>query len=148
MAKPNEHKTVQVRILKYANKIGWTINSQGEAESRRGFDTSAASPREKAKNASRFFTETLFAKVKEFNPKFKDSEGDFFRLLDLPLPTIYGNRDFLHNLQGEKTFFSREFNLYPPEQLHIFRQILALDFCAKNHEKRLDFNYCGTKSQW
>ena len=37
------------------------------------------------------------------------------RLLDLPLPTIHGNRDFLHYLQGEKTFFSkeenREFNL-------------------------------------
>ena len=37
------------------------------------------------------------------------------RLLDLQLPTIHGNRDFLHYLQGEKTFFSkeenREFNL-------------------------------------
>lgn len=115
MAKPTEHKSVQARILKYANEIGWTIVSQGEAESRRGFDTSAASPREKAKNASRFFTDTLFDKVKQFNPKFKDSKADLLRLLDLPLPTIHGNRDFLHYLQGEKTFFSkeenREFNL-------------------------------------
>jgi type I restriction enzyme R subunit len=113
--KPTEHKSVQARILKYANQIGWAIVSQGEAEDCRGFDTSATSPREKAKNASRFFTETLFEKVKQLNPKFKDSKDDLLRLLDLPLPTIHGNRDFLHYLQGEKTFFSkeesREFNL-------------------------------------
>jgi type I restriction enzyme R subunit len=115
MTKPTEHKSVQNRILKYANEIGWTIVSQSEAERRRGFDASAASPREKAKNASRFFTDILFEKVKQFNPKFKDSKEDLLRLLDLPLPTIQGNRDFLHYLQGEKTFFSneenREFNL-------------------------------------
>lgn len=115
MAKPTEHKSVQARILKYASEIGWTIVSQGEAESRRNFDTSAASPREKAKNASRFFTDTLFEKVKQFNLKFKDSKADLLRVLDLPLPTIQGNRDFLYYLQGEKTFFSkeenREFNL-------------------------------------
>lgn len=115
MAKPNEYKSVQARILKYSNEIGWSIVSQGEAESRRSFQTSAASPREKAKNASRFFTDTLFEKVKEFNPKFKDSKADLLRLLDLPLPTIQGNRDFLLYLQGEKTFYSkeenREFNL-------------------------------------
>jgi type I restriction enzyme, R subunit len=115
MAKPTEHKSVQARILKYADEIGWSIVSQGEAESRRGFDTSAASPREKAKNASRFFTDTLFEKVKQFNPKFKDSKEDLLRILDLPQPTIHGNRDFLNYLQGEKTFFSkaenREFNL-------------------------------------
>ncbi len=115
MSKPTEHKSVQARILKYANDIGWSVVSQSEAESRRGFDSSTASPREKAKNASRFFTYTLFEKVKEFNPKFKDSKEDLLRLLDLPLPTIHGNRDFLHYLQGEKTFFNkeenREFNL-------------------------------------
>jgi type I restriction enzyme R subunit len=115
MTKPTEHKSVQNRILQYANEIGWTIVSQSEAERRRGFDASAASPREKAKNASRFFTDILFEKVKQFNPKFKDSKEDLLRLLDLPLPNIQGNRDFLYYLQGEKTFFSkeenREFNL-------------------------------------
>src|SRR5690606_30973188 len=103
MSKPSEHKSVQARILIYANEIGWTIVSQCEAETRRGFDNSAASPREKAQNASRFFTDTLFEKVKKFNPKFKDSKEDLLRLMDLPLPTIHGNRDFLHYLQGEKT---------------------------------------------
>jgi type I restriction enzyme R subunit len=115
MPQPTEHKSVQGRILKYANEIGWTFVSQSEAERRRGFDVSAASPREKAKNASRFFTDILFEKVKQFNPKFKDSKEDLLRLLDLPLSNIQGNRDFLHYLQGEKTFFSkeenREFNL-------------------------------------
>lgn len=115
MPLPTEHKSVQSRIIKYATEIGWQYVSQSEAESRRGFDTSAASPREKARNASRFFTDTLFEKVKEFNPKFKDNKADLLRLLDLPLPNIHGNRDFLHYLQGEKTFFSqeenREFNL-------------------------------------
>jgi type I restriction enzyme R subunit len=95
MAKPTEHKSVQARILKYANEIGWRIVSQSEAESRRDFDKTAASPREKAKNASRFFTVTVFEKVKQFNPKFKDSKEDLLRILDLPLPTIHGNRDFL-----------------------------------------------------
>lgn len=115
MAKPTEHKSVQARILKYASEIGWSFVSQSEAETRRGFDTTAASPREKAKNASRFFTDVLFEKVMQFNPKFKDSKEDLLRTLDLPLPTIHGNRDFLNYLQGEKTFFSkaesREFNL-------------------------------------
>ena len=64
--KPTEHKSVQARILKYAEDIGWTFVSQSEAEQRRGFDPSGVSPREKAKNSSRFFTDTLFDKVKEF----------------------------------------------------------------------------------
>ncbi|PWB51300.1 MAG: restriction endonuclease subunit R [Candidatus Methanoperedenaceae archaeon] len=113
--KPTEHKSVQARILKYAKEIGWTFVSQSEAEESRGFDPSGASPREKAKNASRFFTDTLFEKVKEFNPKFKETKEELLRKLNLPLPTIEGNRDFLQHLQGEKTFFSkeekREFNL-------------------------------------
>jgi type I restriction enzyme R subunit len=113
--KPTEHKSVQARILKYAQEIGWTFVPQSEAEQRRGFDPSGASPRDKARNASRFFTDTLFEKVKEFNPKFKDTKEELLRKLNLPLPTIAGNRDFLQHLQGEKTFFSkeenREFNL-------------------------------------
>jgi type I restriction enzyme R subunit len=114
-SKPTEHKSVQARILKYAQEIGWSFVSQSEAEERRGFDPSGASPKDKAKNASRFFTDTLFEKVKEFNPKFKDTKEELLRKLNLPLPTIAGNRDFLQHLQGEKTFFSkeenREFNL-------------------------------------
>ncbi len=113
--RPTELKSVQTHILKYAQDIGWTFVSQSEAEKSRGFDRTGASPRDKARNASRFFTDTLFQKVKEFNPKFKDTKEELLRKLNLPLPTIAGNRDFLQHLQGEKTFFSkeenREFNL-------------------------------------
>ena len=109
-SKPTEHKSVQARILKYAEEIGWKYVPQSEAEERRGFDPSGASPRDKAKNASRFFTDTLFEKVKEFNPKFKDTLEELLRKLNLPLPTIAGNRDFLQHLQGAKNFFSKEEN--------------------------------------
>jgi len=122
MAKPTEYKGVQERILEYANEIGWRIVAQSEAEKRRGFDTAYNERREQARNASRFFTDTLFEKVKQFNPQFKDSKEDLLRLLNLPLPTIHGNRDFLHYLQGEKTFFSkeenREFNLQLVDYAH------------------------------
>jgi hypothetical protein len=33
---PGEHKTVQARILAYAEAIGWTFVSREEAEQRRG----------------------------------------------------------------------------------------------------------------
>ena len=32
MSKPSEHKTVQARILAYAQEIGWTLVSRAEAE--------------------------------------------------------------------------------------------------------------------
>ena len=38
MPPPGEHKTVQSRILAYAESIGWTFVSRKEAEQRRGFD--------------------------------------------------------------------------------------------------------------
>ncbi|MBX2968217.1 MAG: HsdR family type I site-specific deoxyribonuclease [Cyclobacteriaceae bacterium] len=110
MAKPTEHKSVQARILKYAEEIGWSIVTQQESERRRGFETSGASPRERAKNASRYFDGLLFEKVNQFNKKYKDSSEELVRLLDLPLATIQGNRTFLQYLQGEKTFFSKEEN--------------------------------------
>lgn len=108
MPKPSEHKSVQARILKYASEIGWTVVPQSESEQRRGFDDTAISPREKAKNASRFYTDLLYQKVQEFNPKFKDTKEELLRKLDLPLPTIQGNKEFLRYLQNEQTFFSKE----------------------------------------
>jgi type I restriction enzyme R subunit len=36
MPTPGEHKTVQARVLAYAEAIGWTIVSREEAERRRG----------------------------------------------------------------------------------------------------------------
>ena len=37
MPAPGEHKTVQARILAYAQEIGWRFVSRAEAEARRGF---------------------------------------------------------------------------------------------------------------
>ena len=39
--KPGEHKTVQARVLGYAEAVGWTFVSREEAERRRGFDQEA-----------------------------------------------------------------------------------------------------------
>lgn len=119
MSRPTEHKSVQSRIIKYAEEIGWTFVPQPKAEQLRGFDAKGLSQKEKAKGASRFFDDLLFEKVKEFNPHFDrlsaTAKDELLRMLDLPLPTIHGNREFLQYLQGEKTFFSkeekREFNL-------------------------------------
>lgn len=110
MPRPGEHKSVQARILKYAEEIGWTIVTQQEAERRRGFVAYGTSPRERAKNSSRYFDDVLFEKVKRFNKKYKDAQEELIRLLDVPLSTIQGNRTFLRYLQGEKTFFSKEEN--------------------------------------
>ncbi len=38
MPTPSEHKTVQARILAYAEVIGWTVVSREAAEQRRGCD--------------------------------------------------------------------------------------------------------------
>ncbi|QOJ27641.1 MAG: HsdR family type I site-specific deoxyribonuclease [Ignavibacteriales bacterium] len=110
MSKPSEHKSVQARIIRYAEEIGWSFVPQNEAEQRREFDSSAYSHREKAAGASRFFTETLITQVKKFNPRFKESKKELLRKLELPLPTIHGNREFLSYLKGEKTFFCKEEN--------------------------------------
>jgi type I restriction enzyme, R subunit len=37
MPTPGEHKTVQARILAYAQEIGWRYVPRAEAEARRGF---------------------------------------------------------------------------------------------------------------
>ena len=55
MAAPGEHKTVQARILAYAQEIGWRYVPRAEAEARRGFDPDAVTPEERARKASLFF---------------------------------------------------------------------------------------------
>ncbi len=42
MPSPGEHKTVQARILQYAQEIGWTHVPFAEAKTRRGFDPDRA----------------------------------------------------------------------------------------------------------
>jgi len=54
MAAPGEHKTVQARILAYAQEIGWRYVPRADAEARRGFDPDAATAEERARKASLF----------------------------------------------------------------------------------------------
>ena len=74
MPTPGEHKTVQARILGYAEAIGWTFVSREEAEQRRGFDPDVP-PADRAKNRSLFFADLLDAKLREFNPRYAEAEG-------------------------------------------------------------------------
>jgi len=64
--RPTEHKTVQSRILHYAQEIGWRYVPRDEAEKRRGF-TPHPSPlpqgeredADEARRASRYFGDLL-----------------------------------------------------------------------------------------
>lgn len=71
--KPGEHKTVQARILAYAQNVGWTVVSREEAERRRGFDPGEP-PMGRARDRSLFFDVLLDAKVREFNPRYAEAE--------------------------------------------------------------------------
>src|SRR5437868_14471582 len=59
MLTPGEHKTVQARILAYAQQVGWTYVPRGEADRRRGFDHAKATPAEQAAEASPYFDDLL-----------------------------------------------------------------------------------------
>ena len=109
MPKPGEHKTVQARILEYAEAIGWTIVSREEAEQRRGFDPEAL-PADRAKNRSLFFDDLLDAKVREFNPRYSDAEGALLGQFRHLHTDIYGNRDFVDHLRNRGKFFDHEEN--------------------------------------
>src|SRR6266852_5268419 len=110
MPAPGEHKTVQARILKYAQEIGWTYVPRAEAEGRRGFDPDAATPEERARKASLFFGDLLHAQVRAFNLKYKDAEGALIGEFQRFRADIYGNRDFLQALRNQHKFFCAEEN--------------------------------------
>jgi type I restriction enzyme R subunit len=103
MSKPTEHKTVQARILAYAEAIGWTIVSREKAEERRaGFLTRRVEgqggqecpPSVARAPLSLFFDDMLDAKVREFNPRYAEADsallGQWWRLPS----SLAGNRGF------------------------------------------------------
>jgi len=110
MPKPGEHKTVQSRILKYAQEIGWTFVPRAEAEQRRGFSPEVVSPAERAVKASLYFDDLLFEKIKAFNPKYSEAEGALTGRLRRLQANIFGNREFLGFLRNEGKFFYAEEN--------------------------------------
>ncbi len=75
MPKPTEHKTVQARLLAYAQEIGWTYVPRADAEARSGFDPEGATQEERARSASLFFGDLLYARVCAFNPQYREAEG-------------------------------------------------------------------------
>ena len=107
MPSPSEHKTVQARILAYAQEIGWNVVSREEAERRRVFDPELP-PAERARNQTLFFDDLLDAKVRGFNPRYAEPEGALpgkFRHLH---NDIYGNREFVEHLRNRGKFFDHE----------------------------------------
>jgi len=110
MPTSGEHKTVQARILKYAQEIGWTYVPRDEAEGRRGFDPAGKTPEERARNALLFFGDLLHAQVRAFNPKYKEAEGALMGEFQRFHADIYGNRDFLQALRNQHKFFCAEEN--------------------------------------
>ena len=109
MPHPTEHKTVQSRILAYAQEIGWTYVPRSEAEARRGFDPDGVLPEDRARTSSLYFGDLLYRKVKEFNPQYKEAEGALIGEFQRLNADITGNRDFLGFLRNQGKFFcSRE----------------------------------------
>ncbi len=104
MPTPGEHKTVQSRILRYAEAIGWTFVPPEEAERRRGFDPDV-SPADHAKNRSLFFDDLLDTKVREFSPRYAEAEGALLGQFRHLHTDIYGNREFLEHLRNRGKFF-------------------------------------------
>lgn len=107
MPTPGEHKTVQARVLGYAEAIGWTIVSREEAEQRRGFDPDVP-PADRAKNRSLFFDDLLDAKLREFNPRYAEAEGALLGAFRHLHTDIYGNREFVEHLRNRGKFFDHE----------------------------------------
>ena len=109
MPTPSEHKTVQSRILEYAEATGWTVVPRDEAERRRRFDPEV-SPEERARNSSLFFDDLLDAKVREFNPRYAEAVGALLGQFRHFHADIYGNRDFVEHLRNRGKFFDHEEN--------------------------------------
>ena len=103
MLTPSEHKTVQARILTYAEAIGWTFVPHEQAEQRRG-GTPASPP------LSLFFDDLLDAKVREFNPRYTEAEDTLLGQFRHLHTDIYGNRDFVEHLRNRGKFLDHEEN--------------------------------------
>ncbi|HEX9272817.1 MAG TPA: type I restriction endonuclease, partial [Candidatus Binatia bacterium] len=110
MPMPGEHKTVQARILHYAQEIGWRYVPRPEAEARRGFDADGPTPEDRARPATPYFGDLLHAQIRAFNPKYKEAEGALVGELHRLNADISGKRDFLTYLRNQGKFFSADEN--------------------------------------
>ncbi|MFC2062541.1 type I restriction endonuclease subunit R, partial [Chloroflexota bacterium] len=108
MPKPGEHKTVQARIIQYAQEIGWSFIPRTEAERRRKAERDLAGL--VSSIGSLYFDDILFKKVKEFNPYYTDAEGTLVGQFHRLHNDIHGNRIFLEYLRNVGKFFHAEEN--------------------------------------
>ena len=130
MTIPSEHKTVQTRILDYAQEIGWRFVTRAEAESRRGFDSEGTTSENRAHLASLYFGDILHTQVRSFNPQYKDAEGSLVGQFERLNTDIYGNRDFLAYLRNRGKFFCAE------ENRELDLQLIDYDDLTREIEKR------------
>ena len=126
MPKPGENKTVQQRIIKYAQDIGWEFVTRSEAEKARGFDKTKDKPKEQAASASLYFKELLYRKVREFNPNYGESQEVLLKQLDSLSTDIYGNKDFLVYLQNKGKYF------YAAENRELDLKLIDYDDLSNN----------------
>jgi len=117
MPRPSEHRTVQARILAYAQEIGWSFVSREEAEQRRaGFPTrrlrenggQECPPSVAPGPLSLFFEGLLEAKVREFNPRYAEAAGALSGQFRHLRSDIHGNREFLERLRNRGKFYDHE----------------------------------------
>ena len=126
MPTPTEQKTVQARILKYAQEIGWTFVRRAEAEQRRGFKDTGSSSAERAENASLYFDDLLFDKAQKFNPNYNETQDALTGKLRRLYAGISGNREFLKFLRNESQYF------YAEENRNLNLQLIDYDDSANN----------------
>jgi type I restriction enzyme R subunit len=129
-ARPGEYKTVHARILAYAQEIDWTYVPRGEAEKRRGFDHSKATPAEQAAEASPYFNDLLDAQLRKLNPKYAEGPGALVGDMRRLHADIAGNREFLAYLRNTKTFYdkseSRELNIVLIDYEHLKNNVFEV----------------------
>ncbi|GAA5484098.1 type I restriction endonuclease subunit R [Haloferula sargassicola] len=101
MPAPTEHKTVQARILAYAQEVGWTLVLREEAEKRRDIGDSKL----EIGKGSLFFDDLLDAKVREFNPRYAEAEGALLGKFRHLHADIYGNREFVEHIRNRGKFY-------------------------------------------
>ena len=106
MSKPGEHKTVQARLLAYAQEVGWSFVPREEAERRRGVES--MKDEGGGMKGSLFFDDLLDAKVREFNPRYAEAEGALLGQFRHLHTDIYGNREFVEHLRNRGKFFDHE----------------------------------------
>ena len=132
---PAEHKTVQSRILKYAQEIGWTFVPREEADARRGktANSDKAPP-------SLFFDDLLDTKVREFNPIYSEAEGALLGQFRHLHTDIYGNREFVECLRNRGKFFDHEENRE--------RDLILIDYDDPERPPAARWNVYEVTEEW